>query len=201
MLILPCNLLWILKGMVDKKNDPRLSTRLSISMATYYICSKSQKKSPEEKASGTKPRPSRCCGICLHALTNHCTGCGKSTEGPEELAVYLGPDGRSRVVGREWSVIAIPGLSSGAGREEPLWTNHHDRAKERLRGKHSLGALGPFELHSENDLHRQQQIPSPTFKLCLVLSLSHFYHQEKNKHTTKPLSKQCGNNSALKLNL
>lgn len=84
--------------MVDKKNGPRLSTRLSISIATYYICSKSQKKSPEEKASGTKPRPSRCCGICLHALTNHCAGCGKSTEGPEELAVYLGPDGRSRVV-------------------------------------------------------------------------------------------------------
>lgn len=30
--------------MVDKKNGPRLSTRLSISIATYYICSKSQKK-------------------------------------------------------------------------------------------------------------------------------------------------------------
>lgn len=36
---------------------------------------------------------------------------------------------------REWSVIAILRLSSGAGREEPLCTNHHDRAKEHLRGK------------------------------------------------------------------
>lgn len=121
-----------------KRNGPRPSTRLSISVAASYICSKSQKRSPEEKASGTKPQPCRCCGICLRALTNHCASCGKSAEGPEGLAVYLGPDGRSRVVGREWSVIAIPGLSSGAGREEPLWTNHHDRAKERLREKHSL---------------------------------------------------------------
>lgn len=37
------------------KNGPRPSSRLSISIATYYICSKSQgKKSPEQKASGTK---------------------------------------------------------------------------------------------------------------------------------------------------
>lgn len=150
MLILPCNLLWILEGMENfLKNGPRPSSRLSISIATYYICSKSQekKKSWTESLWYKTPQPTRCCGICLHALTNHCPGCGKPTEGPEGLAVYLGPDGRSRVVSREWSVIAIPRLSSGAGREEPLRTNHHDRAKESLRGKHSLTSLGPFELH------------------------------------------------------